>query len=197
MLCLPACLCACRGPACNAPYWQYSAWSACNATCGGGTATRTATCEAPSGATCAAASRQALEQDCNTAACEVYAWQAGEWSACSQGCGGGTQTRPVSCINPAGGAAADELCSAAGAAMPLSEQRCNLQPCDFCASNKCFNNGFCADAACTCSPGSNATGAYCQVGALLGAQPLPPAAAEALWPLSLASSVVLRCIVLY
>ncbi len=91
--CLPSppCLttpCPCRGPSCTAPYWLYSAWSACNATCGGGAATRSATCEAPKGKDCDKVEQQPLEQECNTAACGVFAWQAGEWSSCSAECGG-------------------------------------------------------------------------------------------------------------
>ena len=78
----------CRGPSCTAPYWLYSAWSACNATCGGGAAGRNATCEAPKGKDCDKVEQQALEQECNTAACAVFAWQAGEWSACDAECGG-------------------------------------------------------------------------------------------------------------
>ncbi len=102
---------------------EWSAWSACSATCGGGTQTRTCTNPAPlnGGANCVGPSSQA----CNTQACPAPVnggWS--DWSACSVTCGGGTQTR--TCTNPApanGGAP----CSGA------SSQACNTQAC--CSPN--------------------------------------------------------------
>ena len=85
----------CSGPSCQTAHWEYSPWSACNATCGGGVATRVATCSAPSGSKCDPATQQATEQECNTAACEVFAWRAGDWGACSASCGGAPTSRPL------------------------------------------------------------------------------------------------------
>lgn len=78
----------CSGPSCSGPYWRYSPWSACNATYGGGTASRSATCEAPEGQACTAGSKQATQRECNTAPCEAYAWRVGAWGACTATCGG-------------------------------------------------------------------------------------------------------------
>lgn len=78
-----------RGPSCKGPYWAYSPWTACNVTCGGGTVTRVASCEgAASARGCKGAPQQPLEQACNTAACDVFAWRADEWAACTRECGG-------------------------------------------------------------------------------------------------------------
>ncbi len=101
----------------------WSAWSACSATCGGGTQTRTCTNPAPAngGSNCSGSSSQA----CNTQACVVPVnggWSA--WSACSATCGGGTQTR--TCTNPAP-ANGGSNCSGS------SSQACNTQACEVVA----------------------------------------------------------------
>ncbi|KAL4459030.1 hypothetical protein ABPG75_013895 [Micractinium tetrahymenae] len=154
---------ACVGPSCNGTYWQYSAWSACNVTCGAGTATRMATCQGPEGSICDPADKQATEQECNTAPCGAYAWQARDWGACGAECGGGSQSRPVACIDLQSGQPADEAQCAAAGAKPSAEQRCALQACDFCADNACYGHGECSDGACSCDPGTGFSGAHCQV----------------------------------
>ncbi|XP_062372046.1 ADAMTS-like protein 1 [Sardina pilchardus] len=57
-------------------------------------------------------------------------WLPSAWSACSAPCGGGVQTRRVSCQ---GGAEGDMRCRGAGKRPPLS-QSCNTQPCSHWAS---------------------------------------------------------------
>lgn len=65
-------------------------------------------------------------------------------------------------MDSAGQPAADSQCAVA-ALKPTAEQLCAPQPCNFCASNSCFGNGYCTDGACQCSPDKNVTGAYCQI----------------------------------
>ncbi|KAK2080809.1 hypothetical protein QBZ16_000663 [Prototheca wickerhamii] len=106
------------GVRCSEAHWVYGAWGACNATCGGGWASRSAECSAATETACVA-SQGAAETllACNTAACEVGVWASGPWSACSASCGGGTQTRTTRCVSAeSGGHAARRQLRRVGAA---------------------------------------------------------------------------------
>ena len=100
---------------------DWSTWSTCNKTCGGGTQTRTCTNPSPSngGADCSGSS----SQSCNNQGCPINGvWSA--WGACNVTCGTGTQTR--SCTNPApanGGAD----CSG-NSSQPCTEPACVTPP---------------------------------------------------------------------
>ncbi|XP_013418821.1 A disintegrin and metalloproteinase with thrombospondin motifs adt-2 isoform X2 [Lingula anatina] len=86
----------CNTGACPAtPTWtQWGAWTSCSVSCGGGTQTRTRTCNG--GSSCVGDSSES--QDCNTNDCTTSAWgEWGSWSTCTVTCGGGTQTRTRTC----------------------------------------------------------------------------------------------------
>ena len=60
----------------------------------------------------------------------TYTWKTGDWSECSADCGGGTQTRSVSCQRTDGLIVEDVFCDAEN--KPASSQTCNEQGCEEC-----------------------------------------------------------------
>lgn len=107
---------------------DYEDWSTCTKTCGGGTQTRSRTCNNPSpangGSNCAGSASES--QNCNTHFCPVDGvWSDfSDWSECSSECCGGTQSRSRSCSNPApanGGAECEGNAE--------ETQTCNDDPC--------------------------------------------------------------------
>ncbi|CAI5789335.1 SCO-spondin [Podarcis lilfordi] len=104
-------------------YGEWSAWSPCSASCGGGSTLRHRQChESPAGAPCAAdameEAAQCSPQPCE-AACLLSEWSA--WSPCSATCGGGESERNRSLLSPPlGEPCADPL---------LQHHACNTQNC--------------------------------------------------------------------
>ena len=96
--------------ACNTypcPQWTHETWGPCisapDATCGQGTRVRDVTCVdsrggATSGSQCVG-HKPIPQEQCNNGPCPVYELQYGDWSACNEVCGGGTQTRTALCKN--------------------------------------------------------------------------------------------------
>jgi hypothetical protein len=109
-----------------------------------------------------------------------YTWQVGEWSACSEPCGGGTETREISCVNDDGAIVDDALCAST---KPQGSRSCNTDACapmcppttNVCNStsesdcNSALTNARqrCQDAGCTpssplmCSQGGSPSNATC------------------------------------
>jgi len=116
--------------------WSTGDWGTCSRACSGGTQTRDVGCKAGTdGATvpstyCTSASAPPSSQSCNTQAC---AWVPSTWSACSKPCGGGTQTRSLSCADGKGNtnlpsSACQQVAASIGDA-PATSQSCNTQSC--------------------------------------------------------------------
>ncbi|XP_048584536.1 uncharacterized protein LOC5510519 isoform X1 [Nematostella vectensis] len=88
----------------NGGWSDYSSWSSCTKSCGGGTQTRTRTCTNPKpssgGKDCVGDDKQTRE--CGKAPCPVNGgWSDySSWSSCTKSCGGGTRTRTRTCTNP-------------------------------------------------------------------------------------------------
>ncbi|KAK6188476.1 hypothetical protein SNE40_004643 [Patella caerulea] len=95
---------ACNEQPCpiNGMYEQWSPWSVCTLTCGGGTQVRDRVCIAPQygGADCQGP--QDETQDCNSQHCPIdgvwLEWTS--WSECSTTCGGGISQRTRNCQQP-------------------------------------------------------------------------------------------------
>ena len=70
------------------PSWKYSSWTACSASCGTGSQTRTASCQAGSKVVsddeCDSIQRQPTSQTCLESVCPI--WVPLNWSICSKSC---------------------------------------------------------------------------------------------------------------
>lgn len=124
---------ACNTNTCPKTYtWQWTDWSACSKTCGGGTQTRIVYCADETGAVSTDSSlctgtKPESAQVCNTQNCaSTYSWVTGSWSSCSKTCGGGTQSRSVACQRDDGQFVSNSFC---GGIQPLDTQACNTQAC--------------------------------------------------------------------
>ncbi|MEM9468593.1 MAG: thrombospondin type-1 domain-containing protein [Pseudomonadota bacterium] len=110
----------CQMPTC---VWQTGNWS-CNRSCGNGVEERNILCTTQDGipvpdAHCDhAPAPSTVGSACRLADCP---WNTGRWRNCNRICGGGTQSRSVTCSGPTN---AD--CSAN---RPRSSRSCNTQPC--------------------------------------------------------------------
>ena len=125
---------ACNTNPCPTYAWTTPDWGTCTLNCGGGVQTRTVQCidttanTVVSSSNCPTAQPSGV-QSCNTFTCSAYKWSADIWSQCSASCGGGTQTRTVTCVDSNNNVASDSACSSTGATQPPSTQVCNVQAC--------------------------------------------------------------------
>ncbi|ACL04284.1 Thrombospondin, type 1 repeat protein [Desulfatibacillum aliphaticivorans] len=124
----PAVSQACNGDPCSYS-WHIGPWEDCSASCGGGAQTRNVDCRDQDGnivddGYCAEI-KPSSSQACNEDPC-VYSWMVSAWGDCSAACGGGMQTRSVTCQDQTGNIAADGLCTGA---KPSETQACNTEAC--------------------------------------------------------------------
>lgn len=124
----------CNIDPCPSFTWITGPWSVCSSPCNSGFQTRSVQCQSSVGPTvvsnsfCTVNSQPASQQTCNTNVCTGYHWESTAWTTCTVTCGGGTQTRTVSCLDINNTAASASLCEVA--LTPPTQQSCNLQLCD-------------------------------------------------------------------
>ncbi len=125
---------ACNTETCPADVfnWVPGSWSSCSATCGGGSRSRSVTCQnglnvIVNDSNCTAA-KPNTNGACNSHSCSYnYTWVSGSWGTCSQTCGGGTQSRSLGCKRDDGVYVPHTLCSAGS--RPSISRACNGHVC--------------------------------------------------------------------
>uniref|UniRef100_A0A3B3V505 ADAM metallopeptidase with thrombospondin type 1 motif 9 n=1 Tax=Poecilia latipinna TaxID=48699 RepID=A0A3B3V505_9TELE len=137
--------------------WDYSPWSECSKSCGGGTRRRGAVCRKSSGgedddeSNCSQRDKLTV-QPCNEFLCPQ--WKTGDWSECLVTCGKGYRHRQTWC-QFGEDRLDDRFC---GAAKPESVQTCQQQE---CASWQVGPWGQCTT---SCGPGYQMRAVKCVVG---------------------------------
>lgn len=123
----------CNKGVCAKTYsWKFSAWSDCSKTCGGGTQTRVVYCadeatdQTADASLCTGTKPSAIRNCPDNPCASTYKWSAGQWSACSKSCGGGTQTRSIMCERDDGQFVAASFCTGV---KPGAQQSCNTDAC--------------------------------------------------------------------
>uniref|UniRef100_A0A7N6B2E3 ADAM metallopeptidase with thrombospondin type 1 motif, 9 n=1 Tax=Anabas testudineus TaxID=64144 RepID=A0A7N6B2E3_ANATE len=145
---------SCHGD-CNPGGWEYSAWSECSKSCGGGTRRRGAVCrKAEAGGDESKCSQRdkLTVQPCNEFLCPQ--WKTGDWSECLVTCGKGYKHRQTWC-QFGEDRLDDRFC---GSAKPESVQTCQQQE---CASWQVGPWGQCTT---SCGPGYQMRAVKCVVG---------------------------------
>lgn len=129
---------ACNVDACAGPItysWQTGAVGSCD--CTTQTKSQAVTCKRNDGATAAdhlcTDTKPATQIACTSTEIQscvgsaTYSWLAGSWSSCSASCGGGVQTRALSCQRSTDLAyVSSSYCTSAA---PATQQSCNTQAC--------------------------------------------------------------------
>uniref|UniRef100_A0A3B4VJ60 ADAM metallopeptidase with thrombospondin type 1 motif 9 n=1 Tax=Seriola dumerili TaxID=41447 RepID=A0A3B4VJ60_SERDU len=145
----------CHGD-CNPGGWEYSPWSECSKSCGGGTRRRGAVCRKAAetgGDESKCSQRDKLTvQPCNEFLCPQ--WKTGDWSECLVTCGKGYKHRQTWC-QFGEDRLDDHFC---GSSKPESVQTCQQQE---CASWQVGPWGQCTT---SCGPGYQMRAVKCVVG---------------------------------
>ncbi|CAH1791827.1 unnamed protein product, partial [Owenia fusiformis] len=141
--------------------WETTEWGECSQTCGGGSQSRTVTCQKDDGESaenlCDESQKPATTQTCSTESCPA-SWAVGEWQECSTTCGEGFQYRIVFCQQVTNGnipkiVDSDE-CSEE---KPTNEQACNKDV--LCPV---FEAGPWSECSHECGPGKQTRKVTCQ-----------------------------------
>ncbi|XP_063430248.1 uncharacterized protein LOC134712536 [Mytilus trossulus] len=160
-------------------YTDWSSWSVCTVSCGGGTQDRTRSCTNPvqqyGGNDCSQIGSDYEQEACNTQVCIIDgAWsQWGNFGQCSVTCGGGQYTRSRTCSDPYpqnGGLScsgdSSEFTDCNTQACPTASSGTYVQLCPSgwftCAtgSSNCIEDGFKCDCMDDCGDASDETENY-------------------------------------
>ncbi|XP_048588215.1 A disintegrin and metalloproteinase with thrombospondin motifs 20 [Nematostella vectensis] len=151
--------------------WYKTEWNPCSATCGKGSQSRSVVCrrEIFAGSnqyktlpdSSCTGSKPALSQNCENYDNCPAEWVATEWSACSQTCAGGRQTRTVTCkrknLNGVYQSLADSNCDQA--TKPTPQQKCNSDV--ECPDHYQWSTGIWSECSFACGPGSQGRHVSC------------------------------------
>ncbi|KAL0978547.1 hypothetical protein UPYG_G00171970 [Umbra pygmaea] len=148
---------SCHGD-CNPGGWEYSSWSECSKSCGGGSRRRAAVCGKSSEggsdeSKCNQRDKLTTVQNCNEFSCPT--WKTGEWSECLVTCGKGYKHRQTWC-QFAEDRLDDRFCDSLN--KPDSVQTCRQQD---CAAWQVGPWGQCTT---SCGPGYQMRAVKCVVG---------------------------------
>lgn len=114
-------LCTPKTQPANCPVDCVGGWGNCSKTCGGGIQTYTVIIPASNGGAACTNPSIGSTQFCNTSSCPVNCQ--GNFTACSQPCGGGTMTYQITQQAQAGGSACPY---SSGATLPCNTQACSV-----------------------------------------------------------------------
>ncbi|KAK9754190.1 ADAM-TS Spacer 1 [Popillia japonica] len=133
----------CKGP-CDATHWQYSPWSQCSRTCGGGIKTRTAKCVDGRNNTiddshCHAKDKY-VRHTCNHERCPMWTYE--DWTACSTPCGKGYRTKKYYC-SLSGQIVNEDMCNPKELKIPQEE--CEMMSCQWYIGNWTLCSVSCGD----------------------------------------------------
>ncbi|XP_078678214.1 A disintegrin and metalloproteinase with thrombospondin motifs 9-like isoform X2 [Branchiostoma floridae x Branchiostoma belcheri] len=113
---------------CLPTHWEFTQWSECTRTCGGGSRFRDASCLDSSGNPVSHdecdASNRIVDQICNDHACPQ--WVVNDWTGCSVTCGDGVRHRQAFCHN---GVQEVDVSDCEVDSRPEMKQPCNLGEC--------------------------------------------------------------------
>jgi len=121
---------SCNTNTCKLYTWYTGSYESCSEACNGGVQNRLVQCRdnlgnAVTGSFCTEPQPEA-QTKCNTNSCQTYNWVSGAFGACSQSCGGGTQSRSVNCSDNFGKIVSDNNCNLQ---KPSTSQSCNTEAC--------------------------------------------------------------------
>ncbi|XP_072353423.1 A disintegrin and metalloproteinase with thrombospondin motifs 12-like [Scyliorhinus torazame] len=78
-------------------FWKVGNWSECSTTCGVGAMWRQIECSTKEYSDCEKMKKPAPAQRCFVRPCAI--WKIGNWSKCSENCGGGAKVRDIYCMD--------------------------------------------------------------------------------------------------
>ncbi|XP_043536523.1 A disintegrin and metalloproteinase with thrombospondin motifs 12-like [Chiloscyllium plagiosum] len=108
-------------------YWKVGNWSECSTTCGVGAMWRQIECSTEEDAHCENVKKPAPARRCFVRPCAI--WKIGNWSKCSENCGGGAKIRDIQCIDSHDKRPLRPFHCQLLRTKPTTSLRCNLKAC--------------------------------------------------------------------